>query len=116
MRASEILSNPAITGRVARLEDTKNGTRRDVPLSERAAELLSAPFTIGAGTLDTLFRAMRDEAKIEGLHFHDSRHEACIRLSKKLDVLQLAKMLGIKDPRILMVYFSESAEDIAKQL
>lgn len=113
MRASEICSNPPINGRVCRLEDTKNGTRRDVPLSERAIELYGEGFHIASGTLDTLFRLMRKEAKIADLHFHDTRHTACTRLSKKLNMLQLQRMLGIKDPRILAVYFNESADDIA---
>lgn len=121
MRASEIISNPPITGRVAYLHDTKNNTSREVPLSERAAELLAEPFTIKAATLDALFRDMRDCAArelpgIATLHFHDSRHTACTRLSKRLNVLQLAAMLGIKDPRILMVYFNETAEEIAHAL
>lgn len=116
MRASEICSSPPINGRVLRLEDTKNGTRRDVPLSAAALELYGAGFSITPGTLDATFRAMRDEAGIEGLHFHDTRHTACTRLSVRLNMLQLQKMLGIKDPRVLSVYYNERAEDIAKLL
>lgn len=41
---------------------------------------------------------------------------AATRLSRKLNTLQLARMLGIKDPRILMVYYNETAEDIARRL
>lgn len=116
MRASEICGLREIAGRVARLHDTKNGTARDVPLSEKAVELFGDGFTITPGSLDTIFRHMRDEAGIQGLHFHDTRHTACTNLSRKLNVLQLQRMLGIKDPRILAVYFNESAEDVAKLL
>jgi integrase len=117
MRASEICGLREIAGNVATLEDTKNGTRRQVPLSARAVELWRpGGFGISPGTLDVMFREMVKAAGIQNLHFHDSRHTACVRLSKKLNMLQLARMLGIKDPRILMVYFNETAEDIAKSL
>ena len=72
-----------------------------------------AGFGLSAAVLDATFRKMREDAGIEGLHFHDSRHTACTRLSRKLDALQLARMLGIKDLRILLDYFNEPAEDIA---
>lgn len=116
MRAGEICGNPPIVGNVARLSDTKNGTARDVPLSVKALEYYGEGFTISAHSLDVLFRRMRDAAGIEGLHFHDTRHTACTNLSRKLNVLQLQRMLGIRDPRILSVYYNESAEDIAKLL
>lgn len=121
MRASEIcgLTKEAINGSVARLEDTKNGTAREVPLSLQAIKLVgedSPPFPISTGTLDATFRDMREEAKITGLHFHDSRHTACTRLSRKLNMLQLQRVLGIKDPRILATYYNETAADIAKLL
>lgn len=118
MRASEICGLREIVGTVARLADTKNGTRRDVPLSARALELWGehGPFDILPGTLDATWRKMTKDAGIVNLHFHDSRHTAATRLSRKLNTLQLARMLGIKDPRILMVYYNETAEDIAKRL
>ena len=50
-----------------------------------------------------------------GLHFHDSRACALTRLSAKLSPLQLAKVSGHKDLKmILNVYYRETAEDIAK--
>jgi len=118
MRASEICGLQEIVGRVATLTDTKNGTSRQVPLSPRALEIWAESFPLGITPrqLDTTFRDLTKAAGIQGLHFHDSRHSACVRLSKKLNNLQLARMLGIRDPRILMVYFSETAEDIANSL
>lgn len=108
--------------RVAKLLDTKNGTSREVPLSSKAVELLEALpeaetyFDLTAANLDALFRKARDDAKIKGLRFHDSRHEAVTRLSRKLDVLSLARMIGHKDIKMLQVYYNESAEDLAKRL
>ncbi len=53
---------------------------------------------------------------ITGLTFHDTRHEALTRLARKLDVLDLARMVGHRDPRSLMVYYNAPAEEIARRL
>ena len=50
------------------------------------------------------------------LHFHDTRHEAITRLAKRLDVLELARVVGHRDPRSLMIYYNETAEQLAKKL
>jgi len=112
--------------RVARLLRTKNGTQRSVPLSPEALRLLEqlAPVTkdgpvfgiSSTQTLDALFRKAKGRAMIADLHFHDTRHEAITRLAKKLDVLALARTVGHRDLRQLMVYYNESAEDLAGRL
>lgn len=48
--------------------------------------------------------------------FHDARATAITRLSKRLDILELARMVGHRDPRSLMVYYRKSATDIAAKL
>lgn len=128
MRAGEILSltwdQVDTTRRVAALSKTKNGDARQVPLSLRAVELLEQMrgidpvrvFTVSAASRDALFRKAKKRAGIEGLTFHDSRALALTRLAKKLDVLELARMVGHRDVRSLMVYYRESAEEIAKKL
>ncbi len=128
MRAGELLSlswdQVQLGRRIARLEKTKNGDKRDVPLSRRAVELFESLrridphhcFTVDPATRDALFRRARRDAGIENLHFHDSRALALTRLSKKLDVLELARTVGHRDPKSLMVYYRESAEEIAKKL
>lgn len=127
MRAGEICSlRPEhVAGRVATLLETKNGTKRAVPLSSRAAallQLLPAPadggavFGLTAASLDALFRKARNRAMITGGTFHDTRHLAITRLAKKLNVLDLARMVGHRDLRQLQVYYNESAEDIAARL
>ncbi|WP_188130674.1 site-specific integrase [Paraburkholderia panacisoli] len=108
---------------------TKNGFARDVALSPRAIKIIQsfAPlrdkenkadpvFKVNTSQLDALFRKARDKCKIKDLHFHDTRHEAITRLAKKLAVLDLARMVGIRDLDILMVYYNETAEDMAKKL
>jgi integrase len=122
MRAGEIcgLTKRTVTPPVALVLDPKNGEDRRVPMSPRAIELwnmVPEGFGVTAASVDALFRAARDErTTIEDLHFHDSRHEATTRLAKKLHVLDLARMTGHKDIRKLMIYYNESAEDIAAKL
>jgi integrase len=127
MRAGEIcgLLKADIKGRVAHLPMTKNGLKRDVPLSTRAVELLkflparkpTEPlFGLTAGTLCALFLKAKNAAMIDGLTFHDSRHEAITRLAKKLNVLELARMVGHRDLRMLQIYYNESAAEIANKL
>lgn len=123
MRAGEIrgLSRSRIKGKVAHLPKTKNGTARDVALSPAALAILDQMphelwHEITAASLDALWRKIRDRAGIADLHFHDSRHEAVTRLSKKLNVLELARMTGHKDIRELMTYYEDDAEEVAGRL
>ena len=71
---------------------------------------------MSSAVLDALFRKARDRLLIKDLHFHDSRAEALTRLSRKVDVLTLAKISGHKDLRILQGYYRETAEQIAARL
>ena len=50
------------------------------------------------------------------LHFHDSRAEAIWRLSKKFDVMELARVIGHRDLRSLMIYYQVSADELADRL
>jgi len=107
-----------VSGNVATISDSKNGTSREVPLSARALEQLPAPFGLTAGSISGLFAKLcKSEAvKIEGLTFHDLRATAATRLAKKLNPLQLAKMFGWKDVSMALTYYRETAEDVAKLL
>lgn len=123
MRAGEICNLKAadVTGSVATLLITKNGRRREVPLSKRAREILSwlpaqePLFGLTSVRLDPLFRKYRDRAKLE-FRFHDARHTAVTRLAQRLDMLSLAKVIGHSDPRQLMIYYNPSTADLARQL
>lgn len=125
MRAGEILGLtwPRVRPKAVTLPQTKNGDQRDVPLSSRAREIIAllprdaaTVFDVEPGTRDALFRKARDRAQIEDLHFHDSRAEAIWRLSKKLDVLELARIIGHRDVRSLMIYYQPSADELADRL
>jgi integrase len=129
MRAGEIcaLIPEYVSGRTSTLPPaiTKNGTKRAVPLSKRAVELiqiLPAPkeggtvFGLTAQSLDALFRKAKTRAAIGDATFHDTRHLAITRLAKKLNVLDLARMVGHRDLRQLQVYYNETAEAMAERL
>lgn len=135
MRAGEILGlgkvNVDLKKRTATLTHKMQyltGKPRVVPLTRHAVRLLKPLmerekcFTIAPGSLDTLFRKERDRLavatpSIASLHFHDTRAEALTRLSRKVDVMTLAKISGHKDLSILQnTYYRESAEDIAARL
>lgn len=124
MRAGEIIGLTSkdvdVNRRVAHLAKTKNGNSRDVPLSREAIRiwgLVPDGFGLTSANLDALFRKAKARALIDGLHFHDLRAEALTRMSRKVDVMTLAKISGHKDLRILQsVYYRESAEDIALRL
>lgn len=127
MRAGELSgltwASVDLTRRVARIGQTKNGDARDVPLSSRAVELFdllprtgASVFRVAKGSRDALFRRARDKAGIADLHFHDTRAEACTRLAQRLNVLELARMIGHRDPKSLMAYYRETAEELARKL
>ena len=122
MRAGEIAGlqpeNVDLDHKVAHLTRTKNGTARDVPLSAKAVKILKevGEFNLTTEQISSLFRKIKDRTLIKDLTFHDTRHEAITRLSKKLDVLDLARMVGIQDLKILMVYYNATASEIAERL
>ena len=118
MRASEVLKARYVGG-VAELDDTKNGEARRVPLSARAQRLARhcPAFTITGPSLDALFRKARDRAGLSGFTFHDARGTALTRMSKRVTVLELAKISGHKDVNLLLsTYYRTTAEDIGSRL
>ena len=76
----------------------------------------AALFGLTPAILEASWRKARDKAGAVDLHFHDSRHTAITRLAKRLTVLELARMIGHRDLRQLMVYYNETAESLAEKL
>ncbi len=133
MRASEVLglsrSSVDLQRRVARLDRHKTDGDvgvRHVPFTTKAARVLrlldgwaqaagrDRYFTISSQSLDVLFRRVRDRLLIANLRFHDSRAAALTRLSRRMDVLRLAKISGHKDlNQLLAAYYRETAADVA---
>ncbi|MDC8446074.1 MAG: site-specific integrase [Nitrosomonas sp.] len=127
MRAGEIAKLTwdyvNIEKKTARLIETKNGHKRDVPLSSEAIRILvqvrsdtESVFNLEASQIDVNFRKAKDRCMIEDLHFHDLRHTAITRLASKLNVLELARCVGHRDLRQLQIYYNETAEEMAKKL
>lgn len=125
MRSGEILGLTwaDIGPKSVQLPRTKNGDTRRVPLSARAREIINllpsdaiTVFNVEGATKDVLFRRARDAAKVSNLHFHDSRAEAIWRLSKKLDVMELARMIGHRDLKSLLFYYNADPDELADRL
>ena len=127
MRAGEILGltwkDVHLAKQFVHLPKTKNSDERDVPLSTEAVKIIKALpkmdgpcFNLNERTRDALSRKCIRKAAVDNLHFHDTRAEGIWRISKKLDVLQLARAIGHRDLKSLLIYYDESAEDMAKRL
>ncbi|WP_306575648.1 tyrosine-type recombinase/integrase [Oligella urethralis] len=131
MRASEICAlewrDEDVKNRVVIIRDakTRSGIRK-VPLSTRACELIEMMrkvnsrrrkiFCVKEGSLSSTFYNARIKCGLEGFTFHDTRATACTRLAKKIQPYDLARVLGHKDLKMVMVYYREKAEDIAALL
>lgn len=131
--------------RTVRLDRTKNGDRRQVPLSSTAiatlreyaarhadaiavrdgrlfpywdGELNDAALVAATRDLSRTFALAFAEAGVKDLHFHDLRHEATCRLYEKTtlsDVL-IARITGHRDLRMLKRYASLRGSDLASHL
>lgn len=118
---------------------------RNVPLTERAMELLDLllktmpagqdegqqaemmaacgmlkpPYIVGLcdSQRDSLWRKARDQAGLEDWTFHDSKHEAATRLAPFLDPVELSHAIGTKDIRLLRdTYYIADASRAAARL
>lgn len=127
MRRSELLTvtRDQIRGRVIPLSTTKNGSKRDVPLSLRALELLSLiperedgkVFSLRPNTVTNYIAIIRKKAKVEDIRLHDMRHEGVSRLFEKgLDIMEVSAVSGQKTLSVLKRYTHLKAENLAKKL
>ena len=134
MRAGEVCAltwadiEPSVA--IVRAGKTRAASRR-VPLSPYARELLNAlkkpgntlkesdrssVFALETRQVDALFRKAKARCCIEELHWHDARATAITRLARRLDILDLARMIGHANLGELRTYYRERAEDIAERL
>lgn len=128
MRASEItgLKWENFYDDYVYLPDTKNGTSRKVPLSNKAKELIglmkgldevSICTLTSANTLSQYFwQVATEKLKIDDLNFHDTRHEATTRLAQILPIQDLAKVTGHKELKNLMRYYNPTASELADRI
>jgi integrase len=113
---------------VVLLRDVKHPTMkisRRVPLSSRAVEILRAlprsldgrVFPISKDGVTQAFERARDRARIEGLTFHDLRHEATSRFFERgFDVMKVSAITGHHTLQMLKRYTQLRPEDLAREL
>lgn len=120
MRLGEVLAAPEHYDPKTKVVTVKTKTEAAarIPIGRIAAGLVQRPpFTVGANEGSVLFSKLCRELLIEGLTFHDARATALTHLSKKVDVLTLAKISRHKDISLLSnVYYRESAAQIAARI
>lgn len=130
MRQGEILKlqweHLNLKTRIAHLPETKNGTKRDVPLSTRARDALIRLGVKNKGKIlsystdgfKSSFRFMLKKLGIENLHFHDLRHEAISRLFElgTLDMMEVAAISGHKSLSMLKRYTHLRAQKLVRKL
>jgi integrase len=111
--------------RLLHIPQTKNGSARTIPLTERAVELLKhrqttggdAPFSLTPNAVRLAWDRLTERAGIEDLHFHDLRHEAISRFFERgLSVPEVALISGHKDYRMLSRYTHLRAADLIIKL
>jgi len=112
-----------VVGKVAVLERDKGSGKASppvkVPLARKGALLFAKypPFTIRADVASATFSDLTDELLIDGLTFHDARASSLTWLSRRLDVMTLARISRHKNMKILMeTYYRETAEAIAARI
>ena len=138
-----------LSARTLFLDKTKNGDKRQVPLSTTAVRILKtyieqveaaergmAGFEFQNGSLfpwvsetaeqkrkttallSRQFARIFDAAECGDLRFHDLRHEGTCRLYERtqLSDIQIAKITGHKDLRMLKRYANLRASDLAEML
>lgn len=120
------------------LDKTKNGDKRQVPITSTLSNLLKAykgdydgrlfpwwdgdrsPKVLAAVTsrLSRQYDRLFDAAGATDLHFHDLRHEATSRIYERttLSDVEIARITGHKDLRMLKRYANLRASKLAKKL
>lgn len=129
MRRGELLSLKweciDLDGRVAFLQETKNGDSRTVPLSSAAVQVLAGlprhisgvVFPVKAFTLDAAFKRAIQRAGLKDIRFHDLRRTAITHMAEKLpNVIELAAVSGHKSLRMLQRYYHPNPIELASKL
>ena len=111
--------------RVLLIPETKTGTPRRVPLSTAALGVLDGlprrldgrVWGMRHDSISQAFERVCKAAGIEGLTFHDLRHEATSRLFEKgLNPMEVAAITGHKTLQMLKRYTHLRAEDLVGRL
>jgi len=108
---------------------TKTDTAREIPLSEKAEEILQRQqqrnpgqdgkvWTYTNNGMRAVYKRAVQRAGIEGLTFHDLRHEATSRLFEHngFNPMEASAITGHKTLQMLKRYTHLRAEDLAKRM
>ncbi|MGV3628155.1 MAG: site-specific integrase [Betaproteobacteria bacterium] len=127
MRRGELLAlewkHIDLERRVAFLPHTKNGESRYVPLSTKAAAVLTDSHRSPCGkvfyqwgrpdSFKNAWRRVVTKLELEDFRFHDLRHEATSRFFERgLNLMQVAAITGHKTLQMLKRYTHLRAEDL----
>jgi integrase len=130
MRRGEILGllweHVDFSARTAHLPDTKNGSKRDVPLSLAAVRILNSQgpkatglaFNCNVNRFKSAWRLTMQKTRIVDLRFHDLRHEAISRLFElgTLDMMEISAISGHKSLQMLKRYTHLRARMLVSKL
>ena len=138
MRSGELLAmrweHVNLMSRTVFLPDTKNGSPRTLPLSNRALNAVHALpraingrlFTSGYHSIHNAFQLVLTKAQVDqpdnvtflrGLRFHDLRHEAVTRLFEKgLNPIEVRMVSGHKTLSMLQRCTHLRSEDLVNKL
>lgn len=106
------------------LDVTKNGDQREVPLSAAAREIIVARrgidpvrvFPMDSESASSTFIKAKKLTPYKDVRFHDARSEAVTRLSRKLQIMDLARVIGHRNLTSLLFYYKATAADLADTL
>ena len=106
------------------LDVTKNGDRREVPLSATARVIIAERrgidpvrvFPIDSESASSTFIKAKKLTPYKDVRFHDARSEAVTRLSRKLSIMDLARVIGHRNLGSLLFYYKATAEALADTL
>ena len=106
------------------LDVTKNGDQREVPLSAAAREIIAARrgidpvrvFPMDSESASSTFIKAKKLTPYKDVRFHDARSEAVTRLSRKLQIMDLARVIGHRNLTSLLFYYKATAADLADTL
>ncbi|QDI82253.1 site-specific integrase [Methylorubrum populi] len=128
MRRGELLSllwaNVNLQNKTARIDDTKNGEPRTIPLTPTAIDEFKhitpssqRVFPISDNAARLSWERLRMRAGVPNLRFHDLRHEAISRFFEMgLSIPEVSLISGHKDYRMLARYTNLRPTDIADKL
>lgn len=131
MRRGELMglawSQIDLSQRMVKLTDTKNGTSRDVPLTNTAIAafreqahgtlpISGKVWSIGADRATSIFAEKAREVELSDIRFHDLRHTAATRLAKVYQINDLAKILGHSTLDMTLRYYNPTGNELVNKM